>query len=68
MFGPTSCIRAGLSLLAATALAFAASAQTREDRDAADFYHTHTVRFVSGGGPGGGYDNYARLLAPHGGP
>ena len=34
-------------------------------QDPATFYKTHTVRFLAGGGPGGGYDNYARLLAPH---
>ena len=41
----------------------AAAAQTTSDP--ATFYKTHTVRFLAGGGPGGGYDNYARLLAPH---
>ena len=44
----------------ASGLAFAQTAQ-----DPATFYKTHTVRFLAGGGPGGGYDNYARLLAPH---
>ena len=41
-----------------------AGAQTHE-LDPATYYRTHTVRFISGGGPGGGYDNYARLLAPY---
>ena len=51
-------------LFAACVLAPAvASAQTAQDPAA--FYKSHTVRFLAGGGPGGGYDNYARLLAPH---
>ncbi len=33
--------------------------------DPAKFFRSHTVRFIAGGGPGGGYVNYARLLAPH---
>ena len=42
-----------------------AFAQAQTPQDPATFYKTHTVRFLAGGGPGGGYDNYARLLAPH---
>ena len=49
--------------LAATLLASVARAQPAQDPAA--FYKSHTVRFIAGGGPGGGYDNYARLLAPH---
>jgi tripartite-type tricarboxylate transporter receptor subunit TctC len=44
-------------------LATGTVAQTAQDP--ATWYKTHTVRFISGGGPGGGYDNYARMLAPH---
>ena len=33
--------------------------------DAADFYRGKTVRMLVGSPPGGGYDLYARLLAPH---
>ena len=54
------------ALIAFAACAFApwtAAAQTAQDP--ASFYKSHTVRFLAGGGPGGGYDNYARLLAPH---
>ena len=51
---------AGAAMLFLTAPALAQTAQ-----DPATFYKTHTVRFIAGGGPGGGYDNYARLLAPH---
>ena len=54
---------------AAFALALAslvpALALAQTSQDPASFYKTHTVRFLAGGGPGGGYDNYARLLAPH---
>lgn len=33
--------------------------------DAAAFYKGKTFRFIAGGGVGGGYDAYARMLAPH---
>ncbi len=33
--------------------------------DEASFYKGKTVRFVVGFGPGGGYDVYARMIAPH---
>ena len=49
----------------ALALLVPACAQAQTSQDPATFYKTHTVRFLAGGGPGGGYDNYARLLAPH---
>ncbi len=55
-------ITTALTLMGAASLA-PATAQTAQDP--ATFYKTHTVRFIAGGGPGGGYDNYARLLAPH---
>jgi len=42
-----------------------AFAHAQTSQDPPTFYKTHTVRFLAGGGPGGGYDNYARLLAPH---
>ncbi|HWA43944.1 MAG TPA: tripartite tricarboxylate transporter substrate-binding protein [Hypericibacter adhaerens] len=32
---------------------------------AAEFYRGQTLRFVVGSGAGGGYDLYARMLAPH---
>jgi tripartite-type tricarboxylate transporter receptor subunit TctC len=34
-------------------------------QDAKAFYQGNTVRFVVGSAPGGGYDTFARLLAPH---
>ncbi|MGE0626916.1 MAG: tripartite tricarboxylate transporter substrate-binding protein [Hyphomicrobiaceae bacterium] len=33
--------------------------------DAAQFYKDKTVRFIVGVGVGGGFDQYARMLAPH---
>ncbi len=42
-----------------------AMAQTPGSADASAYYKTHPLRFIAGGGPGGGYDNYARLLAPY---
>ena len=51
-----------LPLLAALTLApQIATAQTTE----ADFYKGKTVRLVVGYGPGGGYDIYARMIAPY---
>lgn len=55
--------QAALALALASLVPAVAHAQTTQDP--ATFYKTHTVRFLAGGGPGGGYDNYARLLAPH---
>ena len=52
-----------VTTLAACLLPSLALAQAAQDP--ASFYKAHTVRFIAGGGPGGGYDNYARLLAPH---
>jgi tripartite-type tricarboxylate transporter receptor subunit TctC len=34
-------------------------------QDAAAFYKDKTVKIVVGYGPGGGYDAYARMIAPH---
>jgi tripartite-type tricarboxylate transporter receptor subunit TctC len=36
-----------------------------ESAKAADFYRGKTVRILVGSPPGGGYDLYARLIAPH---
>ena len=33
--------------------------------DAANFYKGKTIKLVVGYGPGGGFDTYARLIAPH---
>ena len=45
-------------VLAGLAVAFSAHA-------AGDFLKGETVHFLVGYGPGGGYDTYARMLAPH---
>lgn len=48
------------------ALAAAAFAMQPATSNAADpFYEGKTVRFIVGTGVGGGYDAYARMLAPH---
>lgn len=54
-----------LAWVAAIGLAQLSSDARAQVQDPATFYRTHVVHFISGGGPGGGYDNYARLLAPH---
>ena len=51
--------RAVLGILAFTAVS--SHAPGAFSQDAASFYKSHVVRFLAGGG----YDNYARLLAPH---
>lgn len=56
-FRPLAAIIAGL---ASFAVAATAAAQSE-----ADFYKGKTVRLVVGTSSGGGYDTYARLLAPH---
>ena len=53
-------LAAALGLLAGLALAVPGQAE-----DAAAFYKGKTVQFIVGYSPGGGYDTYARLLAPH---
>jgi tripartite-type tricarboxylate transporter receptor subunit TctC len=58
----TDLARTAALVVAAASLAAPAHAQSP---DPPTYYKTHTVRFISGGGPGGGYDNYARMLAPH---
>ncbi len=55
-----------LALRAAVVVAtFIAPSVARSDENAAEFYAGKTVRLVVGTSPGGGYDTYARLLAPH---
>lgn len=48
------------ALLLATAASFAPAAA----QDAASFYKGKTVKIIVGFGPGGGYDAYARFIAP----
>lgn len=52
--------RTALAIMAALALYAPAQAE-----DAGAFLKGQTVRFVVGYSPGGGYDSYARMLAPH---
>lgn len=51
-----------VAVLAAAGLLAASAASAQ---DAASFYKGKTARIVVGYGPGGGYDAYARMLAPH---
>jgi tripartite-type tricarboxylate transporter receptor subunit TctC len=53
---------AALALLAGLALTAAQSPARAEDPAA--FFKGKTVHFIVGYSPGGGYDAYARLLAP----
>ena len=56
-------IRTGTWILS-VALALAAPAARAQDVERA-FFGGKTVRLVVGYGPGGGYDAYARMMAPH---
>lgn len=49
----------------ALALAITLGGQSGRAQDAAAFYKGKTVKIVVGYGPGGGYDAYARMIAPH---
>lgn len=44
---------------------WSASAGPAQSQNAAAFYKDKTVKIIVGFGPGGGYDAYARMLAPH---
>jgi tripartite-type tricarboxylate transporter receptor subunit TctC len=57
-------IRSGTWLTLVLAAALAASAARAQDAERA-FFGGKTVRMVVGYGPGGGYDAYARMVAPH---
>ncbi|HLH94135.1 MAG TPA: tripartite tricarboxylate transporter substrate-binding protein [Xanthobacteraceae bacterium] len=58
-------MRAACSLAGAlTALALSPLAASAQDNERA-FFAGRTVHLVVGYGPGGGYDTYARMLAPH---
>lgn len=49
----------------AAAVAMLLTVPAAHAQDAAAFYKGKTVRIVVGYGPGGGYDAYARMIAPH---
>jgi tripartite-type tricarboxylate transporter receptor subunit TctC len=53
-----------LTLALSAALAVAAPGGRAQDAERA-FFSGKTVRMVVGYGPGGGYDAYARMIAPH---
>jgi tripartite-type tricarboxylate transporter receptor subunit TctC len=55
----------GSRLLALSALAIVLAAGGGTAR-AQSFYEGKTVRLIVGFAPGGGFDTYARSLAPHG--
>lgn len=60
-------LRAGLAgaVLAGAALAAAFAPTAARAQDASAFYKGKTVRFVVGVGVGGGFDAYARMIAPY---
>jgi tripartite-type tricarboxylate transporter receptor subunit TctC len=56
---------AGVARVLAVALMLTAAAPPAGAQDAAAFYKGKTVRFVVGLGVGGGFDAYARMIAPY---
>lgn len=62
-FGVKRAVVASLLALAAAAMPHAAEAQS--DGAVAQFYKGKTLTLVIGYSPGGGYDVFARVLAPH---
>jgi tripartite-type tricarboxylate transporter receptor subunit TctC len=58
-------IRAAGVAVDAALIGVALGASGAHADSAADFYKGKTVHFLVGTSPGGGYDTYARLLAPH---
>jgi len=66
MTAPSAWFRRMSRLLASLAVAvLAVATPPAEAEDAAAFYKGQTVRLIVGYGAGGGYDAYARQLAPH---
>jgi tripartite-type tricarboxylate transporter receptor subunit TctC len=62
--GRLTMIRAMVVGLGASVLMSLGGLQAQAE-DAAAFYRGNTIRFIVGSGTGGGYDLFARLLAPH---
>jgi tripartite-type tricarboxylate transporter receptor subunit TctC len=54
-----------LALVLATSLAMAVATPARAQDAERAYFGGKTVRMVVGYGPGGGYDAYARMIAPH---
>lgn len=66
MFGTRERCRRGLGAVAALALLSGLAALTpAKAQDEGAWLKGQTVHFVVGYSPGGGYDTYARMLAPH---
>jgi tripartite-type tricarboxylate transporter receptor subunit TctC len=64
MAGIEALRKIGVALALAIGTASLASTASAQDSEQA-FFSGKTVRFVVGFGPGGGYDAYARMLAPY---
>jgi tripartite-type tricarboxylate transporter receptor subunit TctC len=59
-------MRANMTVLCAALLGlFTSQMASAAESPEATFFKGKIVRFVVGGGPGGGYDLYARMMAPH---
>jgi tripartite-type tricarboxylate transporter receptor subunit TctC len=54
-----------LSGLAVLVVALSGASALAADSPQAAYFRGKTIKFVVGTAPGGGYDSYARLLAPH---
>lgn len=57
--------RFGIAVVAAGAMAFGLTGGPAQAQDAASFFEGKTVKIIVGYGPGGGFDTYARMIAPH---
>ena len=55
----------GLAVFAVALSLFLSALPGARADEVADFYRSHPVSLITGFGPGGGYDVYARLLARH---
>lgn len=55
----------GIALAAAGAMAVGLAAGPAQAQDAMSFFKGKTVKVIVPYGPGGGFDTYARMLAPH---
>src|ERR1700736_3050409 len=58
-------IRSGTWILSAVLVLMVAAPATRAQDAERAYFNGKTVRLVVGYGPGGGYDAYARMIAPH---
>ena len=51
-------------MLAAALIAGSGLGASAQDFDGSKFYDGKTIKWIVGGGPGGGFDKYARLIGP----